>query len=384
MYIPYLINQALMWLTGVNCAQFVVAPLLIFCGFYSYHFLFRILRDVLGCQSIDATLTSLLLFSFAFVMLSTLVPDHFVISMFLLLLTLYVSGRHIQAKKGLSAGATILLFIATAGVSLNNGLKTFLSALFCNGRRFFRPAYLLGAVLLPAVLMWGFCRFEYKQFVWPGEQARHAAKAAKMRAKKEAKKQEAMAVVTKKDVAKDTVAEKKTPAQPTEKKKKTSKLGTPFAKGEFMRWTDKSTPRWESIVENLFGESIQLHTDYLLKDEMRSRPMIVHYRWTANYVVEGLLVLLFVLGIVCSLRNRFMLLALSFFLLDMLLHIVLGFGINEVYIMSAHWIYVIPLAIGFLLSRLAAGPRMALRVVVGLLATGLYAYNLTLLCSHFL
>lgn len=29
MYVPYLLNQALMWLTGMNCVQFIVAALLI-------------------------------------------------------------------------------------------------------------------------------------------------------------------------------------------------------------------------------------------------------------------------------------------------------------------------------------------------------------------
>lgn len=34
----------------------------------------------------------------------------------------------------------------------------------------------------------------------------------------------------------------------------------------FLKWTDVSTPRMESIVENLFGEGIQLYQKELLKD----------------------------------------------------------------------------------------------------------------------
>lgn len=51
---------------------------------------------------------------------------------------------------------TILLFVFTAGVSLNNGLKTYLAALFTNGRKFFSIKYFLIGVILPAALMWAF------------------------------------------------------------------------------------------------------------------------------------------------------------------------------------------------------------------------------------
>ena len=85
----------------------------------------------------------------------------------------------------------IVLFFLTAGISLNNGLKVFLSGLFVNKKRFFHPAYLLLAVILPAALIWGFCRLEYRYFVLEGEKARHAV-VAKKRAEK--KKREAQMV----------------------------------------------------------------------------------------------------------------------------------------------------------------------------------------------
>ena len=46
MYVPYLINQLLMKLTGINCAIFIVAAIQIFFGFYAMIFLRRILRDI--------------------------------------------------------------------------------------------------------------------------------------------------------------------------------------------------------------------------------------------------------------------------------------------------------------------------------------------------
>ena len=57
-------------------------------------------------------------------------------------------------------------------------------------------------------------------------------------------------------------------------------------------------------------------------------------------------------GIVTGLRLRFMQLCLSWFGFDMLLHLVLGFGLIEVYIMTAHGAFILPIAAAFLLKRL--------------------------------
>ena len=51
---------------------------------------------------------------------------------------------------------------------------------------------------------------------------------------------------------------------------------------------------------------------------------------------------------------------MSFFLMDMALHLGLGFGINEVYIMSPHYLFVIPIAIAFLLRGTAKRRRLTL------------------------
>ncbi len=115
---------------------------------------------------------TLLFFSFGYVMVTCIVPDHFVISMMLLILALYVSGRRIKHNHPLKIWQTVVYFVLTAGTSLNNGLKIFFSAFFVNGKRFFRPKHLLLAVILPAALLWGFCRWEYRTFVWPVEMAR--------------------------------------------------------------------------------------------------------------------------------------------------------------------------------------------------------------------
>ncbi len=405
MYIPYLINMGLMKLTGYNCALFIAVIIQMFCGFYATLFLQRIFREVLELDKAASSILTLLFFSFGYVMVTCIVPDHFVISMLLLILALYVSGRRIKHNHPLKIWQTVVYFVLTAGTSLNNGLKIFFSALFVNRKRFFRPKYLLLAVILPAALLWGFCRWEYRTFVWPVEMARKEMKAKKTAEKKA--RQERMAqlkqikdsltkdsiqrglkIITPEEIAQkaknDSIQKAKQLARNEARKKRGPKQGAPIMKGEFMNWTDATSSRTLSIVENLMGESIQLHQDYVLQDELRHRPMFVNYRYAFNYIVEALIIILFLVGIWAGRKSRYLWLVMSYFGLDMLLHIGLGFGLNEVYIMTGHWIYALPIAIGFLLKE-TRHQRYSLCLKSLLLTIGLFLliYNGILIIGYF-
>ena len=405
MYIPYLINMGLMKLTGYNCALFIAVIIQMFCGFYATLFLQRIFREVLELDKAASSILTLLFFSFGYVMVTCIVPDHFVISMLLLILALYVSGRRIKHNHPLKIWQTVVYFVLTAGTSLNNGLKIFFSALFVNRKRFFCPKYLLLAVILPAALLWGFCRWEYRTFVWPVEMARKEMKAKKTAEKKA--RQERMAqlkqikdsltkdsiqrglkIITPEEIAQkaknDSIQKAKQLARNEARKKRGPKQGAPIMKGEFMNWTDATSSRTLSIVENLMGESMQLHQDYVLQDELRHRPMFVNYRYAFNYIVEALIIILFLAGIWAGRKSRYLWLVMSYFGLDMLLHIGLGFGLNEVYIMSGHWIYALPIAIGFLLKE-TRHQRYSLCLKSLLLTIGLFLliYNGILIIGYF-
>ena len=405
MYIPYLINMGLMKLTGYNCALFIAVIIQMFCGFYATLFLQRIFREVLELDKAASSILTLLFFSFGYVMVTCIVPDHFVISMLLLILALYVSGRRIKHNHPLKIWQTVVYFVLTAGTSLNNGLKIFFSALFVNRKRFFRPKYLLLAVILPAALLWGFARWEYRTFVWPVEMARKEMKAKKAAEKKA--RQERMAqlkqikdsltedsiqrglkIITPEEIAQktknDSIQKAKQLARNEARKKRGPKQGAPIMKGEFMNWTDATSSRTLSIVENLMGESIQLHQDYVLQDELRHRPMFVNYRYAFNYIVEALIIILFLAGIWAGRKSRYLWLVMSYFGLDMLLHIGLGFGLNEVYIMAGHWIYAIPIAIGFLLKETRHQRYCrCLKGVLLVLSLFLLIYNGILIIGYF-
>ena len=383
MYIPNKTDQGLMALTGMNWATIIMAVILTFCAFYSFIFLFRIFREVIGLTLKDSRLLTLLFGSFGFVMVTVSVPDHFCLSMFMLILTLYVAGKKMKSRHPFAIWQTVLFFIITAGISLNNGIKVFLANLFVNGKRFWRPANLLLAVILPSALIWGFAHWEWHHYQEPHQIAVKKFKkraAEKKRAKLFMQVRDTMAAVNgKADSLKalayvDTIMirEQHTKQLRDSKKAAFTHAGKPMGKGEFGQWTDISTPRGWSFVENIFGEPIQLHQDYLLDDVLVKRPVIVHYRWAWNYIAEGIVLLLFLTGIWYGCRSRFLWLAMSFFNFDMVIHFVLGFGLNEVYIMSPHWLMVLPITIAYLLLH---RPERWLRCGTAVLALYLLIYN---------
>ncbi len=382
-------NSLCLQVFGLNLATIITAVLLVVSAFYGYLFLRRIFREVIELSSTDSTLLAWLCYAFAYVMLTVSVPDHFCFSMTMLLLTLYVAGVKMKRHRPFTIWQTILFFIITAGISLNNGIKIFLTNLFINGRRFWHWKNLLLAVIVPSALMWGAARWEWHVFEEPRYHARQVAKAKRNDALKAQIIAQVRDTITVKDSAKIAAEVKRIIRKRAHdkyvadhKRAWNQHTGKPMGKGEFSQWTDATTPRMASLVENWFGESIQLHQDHLLSDTLRARPVIVPYRWAICYTVEALLVLLFVAGIWQGRRSRFLWLALSFMAFDLFIHVVLGFGLNEVYIMGAHWLFVMPIAIGYLFRSAQGRTLIALRLLTLLLTLWLLAYNGTLYIGH--
>ena len=369
----WLINEGLTWLLGVNCVQYLVAALLIGCTYYSYIFLYRILREVIELTQKDATLLTAYFFSMAYILMAAIVPDHFTISMFLLLITLYISGVCIKKRREFKWWQSAILFYITAGVTLSNGIKVFLSGFFVNLRGFFRPKYLLLAVILPAALLWGTAQWEYRTYILPKEKTRAEQKAHK------AEQQKArVAQMTPEQKAK---YEARKARREIVLQRQAAKSGKPMENYGFLKWTDISTSRWQSTYENLFGESLQFHQDYFLEDVLVHRPVFVRYNWTFSYIIEALILLLFVTGVWMGRKSRFLWLCLSGFAFDILIHIGLGFGLNEIYIMTPHWAFVLPIATAYLFK---AVQTRWLRWIVAAMTLYLFIYNGYLLTAFLL
>lgn len=398
MYIPSLINQGLTALTGVNCALPIYAIILLFCTVYSAIFLYRILREGVQLQHLDALLLTMLCFSLGYVMLACCLPDHFGLSMLLLIATIYFatdlwnqrsSYPCISRKR---SGQWALLLTIVSGVSLSNSVKVLLAGWMSQGRRFWQPRHLFLAVVVPIVFLGGFTWWEYAHFEVPKQEAAQARFKARDKAIRDSIYQAvrdstgltdeaAIQAEVKKVIHRRIMAKYRS----DRKKPWNQHAGKAMVKKGMLAWTDVSTPRWASLVDNWFGEPIQIHRDHLLEDVLRGRPVFVGYQSVGNYVVEGIIVLLLLLGIWHGRRERLLWLALSFMGCDLLLHVGLGFGLNEVYIMSPHWLFVLPIAIGYWLREASLKQWMLMmnRGIVIVLSAFLFIWNLAAVATYF-
>ncbi|WP_036859306.1 MULTISPECIES: DUF6080 domain-containing protein [Prevotellaceae] len=360
LYPFYLFNDFLMAQYGVNFAMFLMMALLVMCAFYTFVFLFRTFREVIELSLTDSLILCVLFFSFAHIMLTVLVPDHFGLSLFLLSTTLYLTGCYLKQQKVFRWWQTALLFTLTAGVTLTNGLKTLLAAWFVNGRRVFSLRFVLPVVAVPLILLFAVERYQYREIVIPqNEKSRQIGE----------------------DKAKTDAAFRAETARHNVWVEQHNGKGLD-SEVPLLQWMDLSTSRIETVVENLFGESLQLHQDHLLEDVQISRPIFVPYRHPFRYAVEALVVLLFVAGLWCGRREKLLLLCLSWFAVDMIMHIGFGFAINEVYIMAANWLFIVPLSVAYLLKQLPVHYACGLRVLLVCLAVYLWIYNGGLLVGY--
>lgn len=359
-YYPlFLINQLLKTVTGKNCALYLLQPMTSVLYFYALLWFRRVLTDIMTLKSRQADISIFLLMSFGYMMVTTGIVDHFVPSLFLLSLTLYLSGKALMSQGKMTAGRYTLLFIFAAGTTLTNGIKVMLAALATEGRQVFTQKYVL-AFLSSILILLGCGIMQQKIWVEPQQREQQIAQARK-----------------------DSLSAEKARRQHKVFHKKTVKsiaikhADVPVI-GDFL---DLSTPRDSAIVENVIGEPVLLHEDHLLEDIWKNRPIFITYHHAWQYMLIGLVVVLFLMGCWQQRHSRFFCLCLSWWLVDMVIHVVLGFTLNEVYIMSPHWLPVVAIAIaGLMQSR----QQKVLTPIIMFTAIFLFFYNGTLLLRFLL
>lgn len=358
LYPFYLINKELIAAGNTNYAMIFMAILLIASAYYSFIFVYRIFRNIIGMSRFDSNLLSAMLYSFGMVMVSMLVPDHFCWSLFLLTMTLYLAGMAMKERRRLSSWTIGILGFLTGGVTLSNIAKTYLAAWFVNGKKVFAWKNMT-AMIVPAVLLIGIAYVIHTEIREPQFAVDKSIEV--------------------KSYAKDSLQQRKDSIHHAWVMAHT---GTPMKEEGFWKWTDMSTSRSDALIHNMMGESIQLHDSYLLDDMCVNRPTIVKYNYAFNYVIEGIIALLFVMGIIAGIRHKFFLLVLSWLGFDIVVHFVMGFGLSEMYIMACHWIFIIPIAIAYLMKSLTPSKQMILRGITLLLTLYLWAWNGYLVFSY--
>ena len=152
------LNHQIMPPTEFNAAVLLMGALLVAADVWGAVLIHRLLRDVVEVNRMDAAFLTALFYGFAHVMVATMVPDHFALSLPLLLLTLLIAGRRLKEGKPMKLWQSALLFFLTAGMTLTNGVKVALAAWFAGGRKVFSwrsiLSFVVPTLLLGAVYLW--------------------------------------------------------------------------------------------------------------------------------------------------------------------------------------------------------------------------------------
>lgn len=361
-----ILNEVLKSALNVNCAIFLVAALWTFLALVSWLLMFRIMRKLLELSFSSSVLLTAWFFSFSHVLLVTFTPDHMTITLTLLLLTIYLVGKAVKANSVIPLWQSLVLWFISTGVTTTNLVKIGLADFFMLwGRSPWRKIFLhFVAYIFPLALIGAIYVFQLDTT----EAEEHRSVEQQMRKK----------------AAKDPEWGKQWEREKAQRKAVHARQ---LVNLSFVTSTEHHIDRVPSLVENIFGEGFILHEDYALKDANQSRPVLVTYRHWWYYVLEAITILLFAGGVWCGRHSRLMWMTFSMFVFDMLLHVGLQFANADAYIMTAHWAFVVPIAVGFLLKTVdKRSPQLhtCLQGALLFLCVFQWVHNMMIIVPHIL
>lgn len=360
------VSELNVWLkdiTGINCAIHIVAVMWTMIGTVSWLLMYRIQRRLVGLGVWHSLLLTAFFFSFSHVLMITFVCDHMALTLPCILLAIYLGGKAVREGRTMPLHQSLpLLFVAT-GITTTNMIKVGIADLMTQmGKRPLRSIVLhFMAYMVPLALLFGI--YLYQTETTQKEETQSIQRTVDARIKRDS-------------VFADYWQK--------EEKAKQERQQHQLVHLSIATNTEYHIDRLPSLVENVFGEGLILHTEYALKDANRHRPVLVRYTHWWYYAVEALIVVLFATGVWYGRRERLLQMVLLMFAFDMLLHVGLNFASADVYIMTAHWAFVIPIATGYVVNRAKGSGlwRWLLPLILMLLTLFLYIHNLIIIAQH--
>lgn len=330
------LNSWLTDITGVNCAIFIVAALWVILSTASWLLMYRIHRRIIELSIANSLLMTLFFFSFSHVLIITFVCDHMALTLPCLLLAVYLAGKAIKCGRRMSLWQSLPLLFVSTGITTTNMVKVAIADFFTMLGKvpFSKMVRHFLVYLIPLSIILSL--YLYQENTTQAEERQSIKNTVEAR------------------VRKDSVFADywKREEKAKQERKRNQTVHLSIATN-----TEYHIDRLPSLVENVFGEGLLLHSDYALKDANRHRPVLVRYNHWWYYAVEATIVALFLAGIWYGRRQRLLWMVMAMFLFDMLLHVGLNFASADVYIMTAHWAFVIPIAVAYLLKpQTSLGP----------------------------
>ncbi|SEV82029.1 DUF6080 domain-containing protein [Kaistella antarctica] len=126
--------------------------------------------------------------------------------------------------------------------------------------------------------------------------------------------------------------------------------------------THKVTPIWDMIVSWFFGGNM-LFTSFTLRDYHNKKGFefkalfMETYSSVLPYLFVAVILSLVIWSYAKNFRNKFVQILMISFLVDILIHTVLKFGLHTSYIYGGHFIFIVPLMIGWLFFSYKDSPK---------------------------
>lgn len=362
------LNEWLMSAFHMNCAIIIVGALWAILSTTAWCLLYKMMRTIVGLGWRNSLLMCFFYFSIAYVMLVTIVPDHMLLSMTLLLVALWITCKSGGKSTWTYRLKIMLVYFFSTGVTLTNSVKVWLADMVacCHESRSkgkalvccFRKSLIY---LIPTMIIGG-------AYLW---QVDNTVKSEKAHAEE----------MTQKRIEKDSVFAKQYAENQARKERMHQNM---VVDNELFLWTDTSIDRWPLLYENILGEGFFLHEDHLLGDANADRPVFVYYGHGWFYLLEAILFLLMLAGIWAGRHSILMQATLSMVLFDAIIHYVFRFAASDVYIMTAHWAFIYPISIAFLMKKMKEKRAISIMLTVSMLVITviMWTYNLHLISSY--
>lgn len=285
-------------------------------GCYSVIFLFRILNEIINLNIFRSVLLCVFFSSFAHVLAQFFTPESYPISLLLLLICIYIIGEELKTEEQQSPLLHSILFFLTAGTTITNGLKFLILY-------WFRKSTLVHK--LKWILVTGALFLFTSGVVYLGTKVLE-------------KRRPLNTSIT-------TINETKT------QQKKTVTEITKTSPG-FLKFINFKIKLWPSVIENMLGESVLYHDANFKSDISRGRDIYLSYSNKTNYIFIAILYSLLVFVLLLSIKEELIFMLISMFSVDLFIHVICRFGLDEAYIFSAHWIFIIPIILSHIYIKI--------------------------------
>ncbi|MFV0331864.1 MAG: DUF6080 domain-containing protein [Dysgonomonas sp.] len=134
----------------------------------------------------------------------------------------------------------------------------------------------------------------------------------------------------------------------------------------------------QMIFSHFFGAPIFLSEIFSYNTIRNGIPYLVEgdYRLWWQYLFMSLICVFVVASFIRNYKEPFVQMIFLLFLVDIVIHCIIRFGINEPFIYGAHWIYCVPLLLGWLYKKLKDKQAKVFLIIISCMFVALVINNL--------